>query len=92
MQPFRKKRLEHSAVANACTDIVVKSVNIHRLRTLFHRLPPKRVDEQLCRWKLLIGTNLQQSFIISEWKIRFSRFRAQNEGEGVKMGAHFGVV
>jgi len=54
------------------------------------------IGEQLCRWKFLFGTTWQQSSVICMWKINFfafvSRFRALNEGEGVKLGAHFVVV
>jgi len=47
----------------------------------------KHVDEQLCPWKLLIGTTLQLSFIIWKWKIRllalfrFQRLKYMGNGE-----------
>jgi len=41
---------------------------MHRFKNNFHDWLR---DEQLCRWKLFIGTTMEQSFIIWKWKIKF---------------------
>jgi len=58
-------RLEHIAIAREFTEIVVKSVNMRRFRKFVHDcfLDIKRTTLRLS-WMLLIGTTLQQSFII----------------------------
>jgi len=59
---------------------------------LFWRLPYKNLHEHLWRWKLLMGTTSQQSFIICSRKfdIRvFTRFRPPNKAEELKAGGSF---
>jgi len=66
----------YSAIARACTEVDVKSVKVCiDFEKDFSQLISKHLDEQLRRWKLLIGTTLQQSFIIFwKWKIQFLPF------------------
>jgi len=53
---------------------------------MFSRMPYKHLDEQLCRWKLLIGITLQQRFFFESKKTHFSRlfsrFRPQMKEKG----------
>jgi len=71
-QPFRKY---------STWNIAPYSEGVHRnvcekrrFRNFFFWLSSKYLDEQLCRWKLLIETILQQSFVTWCWKIGFSVF------------------
>jgi len=83
------QRLEHSAIAKACIEIVVKSTNMNGIRN-FSRLPSKHLEKQFSRWKLLIGTTFSKVLTFKYGKSNFSRlfhvFYPPNEGEGELMG------
>jgi len=86
------QRLEYSAIARACTEIVVKCVNVYWFTKLVSRLFSEQSDEQRCRWKLLIETTLQQRFIIYH-NVRFFTFSSPHmRGEEWRCGVHVGVV
>jgi len=51
-------RFGNSTIARACAEIVVKA-QICIDFEIISRLHSKHLDEQLCPWKLLIGTTMQ---------------------------------